>query len=157
MQIIERISGSEWEMIGAIAREGEHPQIPSAHYMKATEKQKELAAAINSNIRDCGLMTQNVCKSFDRYIRHFKPQQPVFATIGIEKGGHGGYGWSVFFEQRHRRCAPTGCTYDTLDEEASDDATLEALCAWASLDAIPGQPKAHEDVVFFPVRFTCAM
>jgi hypothetical protein len=58
----------------------------------------------------------------------------------------------LFFEQGHRRCGLTGCTYDRPEDGASDDGTWEVLNAQANFERRPGNPKAHEESIFVPVE-----
>jgi hypothetical protein len=57
MATVERISGTEWAIIRAIARKEEKPQIPAVHRIIHTPWLRQRALAINAQIRADALKT----------------------------------------------------------------------------------------------------
>jgi hypothetical protein len=66
MKIVEKISNGKWAIIGSISLRGKMPRI-----------------------RTAGLQVHVVDKGFDRFARHFKPEQPMAARCLVEEGPHG--------------------------------------------------------------------
>jgi hypothetical protein len=148
MQIADKVSGRDWALIGARAREGEQPTIPHEHYLVSTEDQLSSAREVNSNIRSCVLHTQNVDKG------HFNPQQEGLAAVAVDKAEHGKYAWRVFFQQGQTDNAFLVAARTTI---MGDDATWEAPKAWANFNPMPGKRKIHHEFLFSPAEFTHAM
>jgi hypothetical protein len=57
----------------------------------------------HSFIRDAGLKAQNYDKGFDRFIRRFKPDLDLAATVAIFKGVHDDHGTAVLCTHGKRR------------------------------------------------------
>jgi hypothetical protein len=81
----------------------------------------------------------------------------VLAAVWVETGAHGDYGWAVFVQHGHRRCILGGTVYNCPQEEASEGATWETLCAWVNFEPRPGRSKTHDETLLFPVEFTHLM
>jgi hypothetical protein len=65
---------------------------------------EEQIGAFNERVRESALETQNVDKGFPHYVSHFKPTEPVTASIHVDQGVQGEYGWAVYFEQGIDTC-----------------------------------------------------
>jgi hypothetical protein len=87
--------------------------------------------AANWAIRTDALIAQNVDKGFHYYVSEFEPSPEVPAAVLVEKGWQEEHGWAVFFEQGRHRCILAGTQLGRPEEEAEEDATWEALAAWA--------------------------
>jgi hypothetical protein len=155
MSIIERISRNEWAVTGSLGREGENPKITEIHGIASAPRKRQKELAINVQIRAYAIQKQSFDKGFDG--SYFNPQQVVTATVWVEKGLHGEYGWAVFMRQGNHRCTLTGCLCNRPEEEASEDAAWKPLTAWSNMKPVPNMPKTHEEGLFLPVEFTHAI
>jgi hypothetical protein len=75
------------------------------------------AAEFDEGIRESSEMVASVDKGFMQYIKYFRNDREVTASIRIESGRHGEYGWGVYFEQGRHRCILAG-TIVGNDEDA---------------------------------------
>jgi hypothetical protein len=61
----------------------------------------EGAAEFNEGIRESGERAANVDKGFMHYLKYYRNNLEVTASIRIESGRHGEYGWGVYFDPTH--------------------------------------------------------
>jgi hypothetical protein len=93
--------------------------------------------AFNQRIHDAGLKTQNYDKGFDTFIRKFKPDQELSATVAIVTGFHNDRGTSVYSTQGKRRCLLLDGTCGFSDDEA----IWLTLASWACFQPRRLQPR----------------
>jgi hypothetical protein len=97
-----------------------------------------------------------VDKGLTHFIRSFRNDQEVIASIQVEQGRHGEYGWGVYFEQGRHRCVLTGTVSGRPREKAEEDAIWTACAEWARFDPIPWQGKVHQENLWIPDSVTGA-
>jgi hypothetical protein len=95
----------------------------------------------------------NVDKGFEHYIKHFRKEIPVTASIRIEKGHHGEYGWGVYVGQGRHRCILAGMVANRPEEETWGDTLWTACAELASLEPILGQSLRHVERPWTPDEF----
>jgi hypothetical protein len=110
------------------------------------EDEKARAPAVNAKLRVTALQIKNIGKGSDRFIPHFKENEPVAVTIWAESGVHGEFSWAVSVQQGTRRSLLAGCAMDQLRESA----TWEALATFATFEPMPGKPKSCPVVILDP-------
>jgi hypothetical protein len=89
-------------------RPGEQVRVLETMILPLLEGNFESWKTHNDWVREQAQICQNVDRGFAHYIGHFKPDQPVEASFGIEKGVNGDYGWGVHFPQGRHRCVLAG-------------------------------------------------
>jgi hypothetical protein len=112
MKVTERISSSEWAMVGSMARTSESQNIPAIPRLVYNPELKNHALAINARIR-------------------------TEASTWAQQGWQGECGWAVFMRQRRHRCVLSGCTFGRPADDVEEDALWEALSAWSTSEPIP--------------------
>jgi hypothetical protein len=77
----------------------------------------------------------------------------ITASIRIENGRHGEYGWGVYFEQGRHGCILAGTVVNRSEEEAWEDSLWTACAEWASFMPALGQPEIHHETLWTPDDF----
>jgi hypothetical protein len=95
-----------------------------------------VARDFNEGIRESGEIVANVDEWLVHYIQQSRNDFPVTATIRVEKGHHGEYGWGVYVEQGRHRCILAGTLVNRPEEEAWEDTLWTACAEWASFEPI---------------------
>jgi hypothetical protein len=104
----------------------------------------------NQGVGESAQITQNVDKGFVHYLKYFKNDKEVVASMQIEQGHQGDFGWGVFFEQGRRRCVLIGTISRRPEEEAMEDGLWTACAERANFEPVVGQPKTHVETLYFP-------
>jgi hypothetical protein len=108
----------------------------------------EGAAEFNEGIRESSEIVANVDKGFSHYLKCFRSDQEVTASIRVEQGRHGEYGWGVHFEQGRHRCILPGTVMGT-----DEDAIWTACAELASFEPVLRQPRIHVEKLWTPDEF----
>jgi hypothetical protein len=130
-----------------MGRQGEEVTVPEEIAL-ALIGSAEGAAEFNEGIRESAEIVANVDKGFKNYLKHFRNDLEVTASIRIEKGRHGEYGWGVYFEQGRHRCVLAGTVSGT-----DKDAMWTACAEWANFEPVLGQVKIHNEKLWTPDEF----
>jgi hypothetical protein len=82
------------------------------------------------------------------YLKYFRNDREVMASIRIERGRHGEFGWGVHFEHGRHRCILAGTVVGS-----DEDAIWTACAEWANFEPVPGQVKIHVEKLWTPDDF----
>jgi hypothetical protein len=147
--VFTRISSTHWAYIAAMVMEGEEPRIPEEVLLQQPNIQSEEAREYNQGLRESRQIVQNVDKGFAHYIKYFRQDQEVVASMQIERGRFGEVGWGVFCEQGRYRCMLAGTVSGRPEEEIEEDALWVACAEWANFEPVVGKPKIHKETFHF--------
>jgi hypothetical protein len=125
-------------------------EIPASHRLVQQEPITVQPDAWNSAIFEAGLKTQNYDKGFDRFVRKFKPEEPMGAVMAIEKGVHSEFGTAILFTQENRRCL----LLDTLHGITEEDALWYTMLSWAKFQRRISRPKEDPGQLHFPAVYS---
>jgi hypothetical protein len=103
----------------------------------------------NCQIRECAQAIQNIDKVFAHYLKDFRHDREVRASIQVEQGHYGEVGWGVLFEQGRHRCLLAGTVTNRSGDEIFENAFWTACAELANSEPVVGKPKVHQETCFF--------
>jgi hypothetical protein len=115
MEVVQLPSG-KWSCNAAMGKPGEDITLP-AEITSRLVGTADGAAEFNEGIRESGEIVANVDDGFAHYLKYFRNDLEVTASIRIESERHGEYVWGVHFEQGRQRCILAGTVLGS-DEDA---------------------------------------
>jgi hypothetical protein len=151
---LAKIEGTQWAFNAEMAREGEITMVPPEAVLQRPQLSDEQVRDSNCYIRECAQEVQNIDKGFAHYLKYFRLDREVRASIQIEKGHFGEVGWGVLFEQGRHRCLLARTVSGKPEDEAVEDALWIACAEWANFELVVGKPKVHQETCFFTEYFT---
>jgi hypothetical protein len=86
-----QIPSSKWSFNAAMRRQGEEVGVPDEVLAKVEDVSG--AREFNEGIRESAEVVADVDRWFTHLIKHFRNGQEVAASIQVEQGRHGEYGW----------------------------------------------------------------
>jgi hypothetical protein len=107
-----QLSSQKWSYNAAMGGLGEEITLP-AEIVSAPVGSTDGAREFNEGSAE---IVANVDKGFMHYLKYFRNDLEVTASIRIESGGHREYGWGVYFEQGRHRCALAGTVVGSEDD-----------------------------------------
>jgi hypothetical protein len=150
MRITERLTTTEWAMIGSLGNDASNGEIPIHYRLPTPSEAVPVTMALNLKIRDFGLKTQNYDKGLDRFVRTFNPDEEMTAIMSLYKGHYHDDGSAVCIKQNTRRCCHLDMTYGLTDEEA----LWTGLSAWATFQPLRAKPLVKPGKSFYPNQFS---
>jgi hypothetical protein len=151
---VAKIPSTHWARNGTTTRPNEQASVFETVILPPTGRDEGIISAHNWAIRDEVQKARNMDKGFSHFVSHYRPYQPVIASFSVEQGLYGEWRWGIFFQQSRHRCIMAGVVSNRPEEEAREDALWTAAPVSASFEPIPGQPKEHPGLPYFPEEST---
>jgi hypothetical protein len=140
------LSTKEWALVAAL----NGGEIPIQHHVIRDGSVAIEAGIWNQRLFERGLKTQNYDKGFGRFVRKFKPDEPMEAIVFIAKGAHHEHGTAVFVTQEKRRCLLLDAAHGLSDEEA----LWHALLSWAKFQPRLKRPRVEPGQLFYQAEYS---
>jgi hypothetical protein len=149
---VGQISSQKLSFNAAMGKPGEDISVPD-EVMAEIQGNPTGRPGFNEGIRERAEIVASADKGFVHFIEQFKKDTGVTASIRVEKGHHGEYGWGVYFEQGRNRCILAGTLANRPEGEAWEDALWTASAELANFEPVLGQNKIHREKLWTPDEF----
>jgi hypothetical protein len=106
--------------------------------------------AVHDRVLETALRTQNYDRGLDKFVRKYENLEAMSATLAVQKGWQGDYGWAIFMKQGSKRCLLLDTVYGLTMEEV----IWTALACWASFKPRDERPRKYPGRLYYPDEFS---
>jgi hypothetical protein len=149
-RVLEEVPTREWILIAAIGDENRCGMIPIQYRLPPSEATPSEIKAVHDRILETALRTQNYDRGLDKFVRKYDNLEAMLATLAIQKGWQGDYGWAIFMKQGSKRCL----LLDTLDGLPDEEVFWTALTSWAIFKPRDDSPRKFPGRLYYPDEFS---
>jgi hypothetical protein len=149
-RVLEEIPTREWILVAAIGDEDRCGVIPIQYRLPPLETTPSDIRAVHDRILEAALRTQNYNRGLDKFVRKYENLEAMSATLAIQKGRQGDFGWAIFMKQGSKRCL----LLDTLDGLTDEEVFWTALTCWAIFKPRNDSPRKFPGRLYYPDEFS---
>jgi hypothetical protein len=149
-RVVEEVPTKEWVLVAAIGDDNKRGTIPTQYRLPPSKATPKDIKAVHNRILETALRTQNYDRGLDKFARKYENLEAMSATLAIQKGWQGDYGWAISMKQWSKRCL----LLDTLDGLTDEEVFWTDLTCWAIFKPRDESPRKYPGRLYYPNEFS---